>query len=95
MKKLLGIVVLGLLLSGNAYADPRNPSKEWLKTQNVNSLTQQHGYALQFVTMTTEDDFQYTQYHLTRSKNNMNDGKYIVITCSYRGISFGHHCFLP
>ena len=30
MKKLLGIVVLGLLLSGNAYAD-----KEYLKNFNV------------------------------------------------------------
>ena len=33
MKKLLGIVILGLLLSGNAYADERCTveRKQWIK----------------------------------------------------------------
>ena len=94
MKKLLSILDLSLLLSGNAFGDPKNPTNEWLKDQTVNTLTQKHGYTLKFVTMTTEEDMQYTNYILTRLKNSI-DGKQIVVTCSYRGITFGHHCFLP
>jgi len=43
MKKLLGIVVLGLMLSGNAYADTMN---EWIakgyKVKNEDIITTQH-----------------------------------------------------
>ena len=94
MKKLLSIIALSLLFSGSAFGDPKNPTNEWLKDQTVNTLTQSHGYTLKFVTMTTEEDMQYTNYILTRLKNSI-DGKQIVVTCSYRGINFGHHCFLP
>ena len=80
----------------SSYADPENPTAEWLKTQTVNTLTQVHGYTLKFVTMTTEEDMQYTNYILTRPMSIIKKvRKEIVITCSYRGITFGHHCFLP
>ena len=79
----------------NMARDPKNPTLEWLSIQNVNSLTQKYGYTLKFITMTNENDEQYTQYHLTRSKTDRNDGKFIVVTCTYRGITLGHHCFLP
>ena len=39
MKKLLGIVVLGLLLSGNAYADNRAPIKHKRIECSSNLLT--------------------------------------------------------
>ena len=94
MKKLLLTILFTLVLSGGVIADPKNPTKEWLKSQTVNSLTQEHGYTLKFVTMTTEEDMQYTNYILTKLKNSI-DEKQIVVTCSYRGITFGHHCFLP
>ena len=94
MKKLLLTILFTLVLSGGAFADPKNPTKEWLKDQTVNTLTQKHGYTLKFVTMTTEEDMQYTNYILTRLKNSV-DGGQIIVTCSYRGINFGHHCFLP
>ncbi len=96
MKTILSLIVLIYLSSFKiAYADPKNPTLEWLSIQNVNSLTQKYGYTLKFITMTNENDEQYTQYHLTRSKTDRNDGKFIVVTCTYRGITLGHHCFLP
>jgi hypothetical protein len=40
MKKILGIVVLGLLLGGNAYAEIIKFDKCWPTLQGVNSYTE-------------------------------------------------------
>ena len=90
MKKLLSILVLSLLLSGNGYAaewdDP-----EWLQVQTVNILTEKHGFKL--VTVTSVQNA--LHYHL--EKGNRAKG-YIYITCisSYDADSSRRlHCFKP
>ena len=89
MKKLLGIVVLGLLLSGNAYADQRNPTNQWLKTQSVNTLTQIHAYELVH-TVASANQLAFT---LTKPKTNLNDGKFIVVVCALEAKNT--YCWLP
>ena len=91
MKKILGILVLCLLLmSGNAYADPNNPSNLWLKTQNVNSLTQEHGYQLVHTVALTSQ----IAWTLTKPKSSKRDGKFIVVSC-YSDAQDKTTCWLP
>ena len=92
MRKLLGIVVLGLLFSlkANAESTPKNPTNLWLDTQNVNSLTQKHGYQLVHTTASANQ----IAWTLTKPKSNINDGKFIVVICVSRGIEITD-CWLP
>tara|TARA_B100001057_G_scaffold267114_1_gene267234 strand:+ start:200 stop:484 length:285 start_codon:yes stop_codon:yes gene_type:complete len=94
MKKLLGIVVLILLWCGNAYADPENPTNLWLDTQTVNSLTQEHGYQLVHTAGVSSRVSGAVIWTLTKPKSNINDGKFIVVTCSSRGEDITD-CWLP
>ena len=91
MKKILSIIVLGLLLGGNVYADPKNPSNLWLKTQNVNSLTQEHGYQLVHTVALTSQ----IAWTLTKPKSSKRDGKFIVVTCYSGGEDEKVTCWLP
>ena len=89
IKKILRIVVLGMLISGNAYADPKNPTNQWLETQSINSLTQKHGYKL-LHTATYANQIVWT---LTKSKNFPREYSFIVVTCVSKGkVS---ECWLP
>jgi len=51
MKKLLGIVVLGLFCTSISFANPKKPTNEWLENKSVNDLTQKYGYKLFSVTV--------------------------------------------
>ena len=92
MKKLLTIMVLSLLFSlkANAESTPKNPTNLWLDTQNVNSLTQKHGYQLVHTTASANQ----IAWTLTKPKSNINDGKFIVVICVSRGIEITD-CWLP
>ena len=76
MKKLLGIIVLGLLLSGNAYAAELFPKKElkleeitnnWLKNKTVTDLAIL-GFTYRYERITTTEDS--VQYYLTIRNDN-------------------------
>ena len=84
MKKLLGIVVLGLLLSGNANAYEPSYDK---KSLNVNILT--HEWKVISSTMTTSSQSHIEIYTLTR--NNW------ILKCTliYRGADQSGYCSLP
>ena len=91
MKKIFSIIILGWLLSGQAYADPKNPTDEWLKDKTVNDLTQKYGYKLSSA-----------NYGVGGPKNNISiytltSGK-IVITCLVQKEYYQEPeilCFLP
>ena len=85
MKKLLVIVVLGLLWCSISYANPKNPTNEWLENKTVNELTQKFGYKLFAVT----PDNNTTLYHLVNGK--------IVVTClvAQGNPKIKLYCFLP
>ena len=86
MKKLLGIVVLGLLWCNLGYSNPNNPTNEWLQDKTVNQLTQDYGYKLFSV---NSENGNTTLYTLTNKK--------IVVSCV---VASGNpklklYCFLP
>jgi hypothetical protein len=86
MKKLLGIIVLGLLWGNVSYSNPNNPTNEWLKDKTVNQLTQEYGYMLFSV---INDGSNTVLYTLTNKK--------IVVSCVVASgnpkVKF--YCFLP
>ena len=86
MKKLICILVLGLLWSNVGYSNPNNPTNEWLKDKTVNQLTQEYGYKLFSVISERSNT---TLYTLTNRK--------IVVSCVVASgnpkIKF--YCFLP
>ena len=86
MKKLLSIIVLGLLLSGNAYANQYDPTDEWLADKTVNQLTQEYGYKLFSVTPSGSNT---TLYTLTYKK--------VVVSCVVAdgNPKMKFYCFLP
>ena len=90
MKKLLGIIVLSLLWCNVGVADPKNPTNLWLKTQNVNSLTQEHGYLLVGSTASASQ----VAWTLTKPKSSKRDGKFIVVSCVSDGME-KTDCWLP
>ncbi|MDC0983974.1 hypothetical protein OAR10_01000 [Candidatus Pelagibacter sp.] len=89
MKKLLGIVVLGLLWCNNSIADPDNPTSEWLETQSVKTLTQEYDYNLNSI-QGGNDRVIYTLTHFHK-------GKLIVISCiaELNPKARSSDCFLP
>ena len=86
MKKLLGIVVLGLLCVNISYSNPNNPTNEWLKDKTVNQLTQEYGYKLFSVNSETRNT---TLYTLINRK--------IVVSCvvASGNLKIKFYCFLP
>ena len=86
MKKLLGIVFLGLLWTSVSFANPKKPTNEWLANKSVNDLTQKYGYELFSVTVGLQNT---TNYHLIYGK--------IVVTCisSPGNPSMKFYCMLP
>tara|TARA_B110000211_G_C13598423_1_gene343585 strand:+ start:41 stop:331 length:291 start_codon:yes stop_codon:yes gene_type:complete len=82
IKKLLSLIFVSLLFSGNAYAatlkeDNKGISKEWLKDKTVNELLR-NGFGLYqgngSEITTTEDS---VQYHL----GTYIDGKFQMVIC--------------
>ena len=76
MKKLLGIMVLGLLLSGSGYAAELFPKKElkleeitnnWLKNKTVTDLAIL-GFTYRYERITTTENS--VQYYLTKRNDN-------------------------
>ena len=85
MKKFLVIISLILSWCNISYANPKNPTNEWLENKTVNELTQKFGYKLFTVTA----DNNYTLYHLVNGK--------IVVAClvSQGNPKMKLYCFLP
>jgi len=86
MKKLfLSILIMSFFMSGNIYANPNNPTNEWLKDKTVNDLTQNYGYKLFSVT----EDGSTALYTLTRGK--------VIIGCLFAPGNpyLKFYCFLP
>ena len=86
MKKLLSIIILGLLWGNISYSNPNNPTDEWLADKTVNQLIQEYGYKLFSITPTGSST---TVYTLINRK--------IVVSCV---VASGNpkmklYCFLP
>ena len=93
MKKLLKIIILSFLLSGNLYADSLNPTNLWLSTQDVNSLTQVHGFQL-VNTIASPSQFGWTLIK-SKSPNFIKDNNIIIIVCYAKNETEKTTCWLP
>ena len=82
MKKLLGIVVLGLLLSGNAYAKTLGVDK------TVDHYLSKEGYALHSTDIIKSGQY---LYHLIKGGSKEPD----IITCAYFVEDGNTVCFVP
>jgi len=82
MKKLLRIVVLGLLLSGNAYSLPMDGF------QKINSLLEE-GYELHSTNIIKSGQYQYNLI------SNGSNGKHRLITCVYTIEKHVAICWVP
>ena len=94
MNKFLTICTILIFFFNSSFADNLNPTNEWLKQQTVNSLTQEYGYTLKFVS----GDRQFTSYILEKNKNTTKENKKnIIVTCTLRNVGAvgGIYCFLP
>lgn len=82
MKKLLGFVVLGLLLSGSAYAakleEANNEiSSEWLKGKSINELLRNGFDIFRIVNSDINPSEKTAQYHLRTYV----DGNFQIVVC--------------
>jgi len=86
MKKILSIIILGLLWCNISYSNPNNPTNEWLKDKTVNQLTQEYGYKLFSVIHTGSNTELYTLIN-----------RKIVVSCvvASGNPKMKFYCFLP